>query len=142
MMGLIFKHIRFALAVMLASLFGVVASVVADADEDVRTVPSFEERPDGDGSLGNMADSAVGQAFILSGQTAETTTLTNQSINTTPAQVVAQRRIAGFERTSLARTLAEHIASTVTVCRFGLLDFKHIIHSNHSFLLLIDVLII
>lgn len=141
-MGHTFKHIRIALAVALATLFGVVAGVVADADEGVRMVSSFEERPDGDGTLGDMADSAVGQAFILSGQTAETTTLTNQSINTTPAQVVAQRRIAGFERTSLARTLAEHLGSTVTVCRFGLLDFKHIIHSNHSFLLLIDVLII
>ncbi len=141
-MGLGFKRIRFALAVVLASLFGVVAGVVADTDDDACAVSYFEERPDGDGLLGNMADSAVGQAFILSGQTAETTTLTNQSINTTPAQVVAQRRIAGFERTSLARTLAEHFDSTVTVCRFGLLDFKHIIHSNHSFLLLIDVLII
>lgn len=141
-MGQTFKHIRIALAVALATLFGVVASVVVDADEGVRMVSSFEERPDGDGTLGDMADSAVGQAFILSGQTAETTTLTNQSINTTPAQVVAQRRIAGSERTSLARTLAEHFDSTVTVCRFGLLDFKHIIHSNHSFLLLIDVLII
>lgn len=137
-----FKHIRLAVAVALAVLSGAVAVVASDAGECAYGVSSCEERPDGDGTLGSTADSTVGQAFILSGQTAETTTLTNQSITTTPAQVVAQRRIAGFERTSLARTLAEHFDSTVTVCRFGLLDFKHIIHSNHSFLLLIDVLII
>lgn len=80
-------------------------------------------------------------AFIASGRTGEAAFMSS-SIATTPAQVLAQRRTVSCERNSLERTLAEHFGSTVTACRFGLLDFKHIIHSNHSFLLLIAVLVI
>lgn len=89
----------------------------------------------------HRADEDIAAAFILSGQTGETALVSNNIIST-PAQVFAQRRTTGGERGSLARTLADHIGSTVTVCRFGLLDFKHIIHSSHSFLFIIDVLII
>ncbi len=80
-------------------------------------------------------------AFIASGRSGEAAFMSS-SIATTPAQVLAQRRTVSCERNSLERTLAEHFGSTVTACRFGLLDFKHIIHSNHSFLLLIAVLVI
>ena len=89
----------------------------------------------------SRAYSDVSAVFILSGRTGETA-LSSSNILSTPAQVFAQRRTTGGERGSLARTLADHIGSTVTECRFGLLDFKHIIHSSHSFLLIIDVLII
>lgn len=83
----------------------------------------------------------VDAAFIASGRTAEAAFSSSSNVFT-PAQVPAQRRIDSSERTSLERTLAEHIGSTVTACRFGLLDFKHIIYSNHSFLFIIAVLVI
>ncbi len=86
-------------------------------------------------------DSHIASAFKASTQMG-LVSLTNTSVASTPAHVHAQRRTFPSLRNSLGRTLAEHFGSTVMACRFGLLDFKHIIFFNHSFLLLIAVLII
>ncbi len=78
-------------------------------------------------------------SFRLSMRTAETSLQTPNTL-TIPAQTVAQRRTPVSERTSLAKVIAEHAGSTIVESRFGLLDFKHIIHSNHSLLLRVCVL--
>ncbi len=77
--------------------------------------------------------------FRLSMRTAETSLQAPNTL-TIPAQTVAQRRTPVSERTSLAKVIAEHVGSTIVESRFGLLDFKHIIHSNHSLLLRVCVL--
>lgn len=77
--------------------------------------------------------------FRLSMRTAETSLQAPNTL-TIPAQTVAQRRTPVSERTSLAKVIAEHSGSTIVESRFGLLDFKHIIHSNHSLLLRVCVL--
>lgn len=84
-------------------------------------------------------DDQVSSVFKASGHTG-LAALSHPTIAFTPAHVHAQRRTFPSLRNSLGRTLAEHIGSTVTACRFGLLDFKHIVFVNHSFLFIIDVL--
>lgn len=126
--------LAFAIAAVVLAVRGVACGSLADEGDSA--APADEAF-----ASANRADEDIAAAFILSGQTGETALVSN-NITSTPAQVLAQRRTTGGERGSLARTLADHIGSTVTACRFGLLDFKHIIHSSHSFLLIIDVLII
>ena len=84
-------------------------------------------------------DDQISSVFKASGH-AGLAALSHPTIASTPAHVHAQRRTFPGLRNSLGRTLAEHIGSTVTACRFGLLDFKHIVFVNHSFLFIIDVL--
>lgn len=126
--------LAFALAAVMWAAGGVLCGVLADGEggEEQKAEASVSK---------SYAGSDFSAAFILSGRTGETA-LSSSNILSTPAQVFAQRRTTGGERGSLARTLADHIGSTVKECRFGLLDFKHIIHSSHSFLLIIGVLII
>lgn len=126
--------LAFALVAAVWAVAGVLCRSLADGEGGV-------ERKARASVSESRAGSDVSAIFILSGRTGETA-LSSSNILSTPAQVIAQRRITGGERSSLSRTLADHIGSTVTECRFGLLDFKHIIHSSHSFLLIIGVLII
>lgn len=99
-------------------------------DEGNRTTDGNEIRKDEQGRY---------TPFRLSMRTAETSLQAPNTL-TIPAQTVAQRRTPVSERTSLAKVIAEHSGSTIVESRFGLLDFKHIIHSNHSLLLRVCVL--
>lgn len=99
-------------------------------DEGNRTTDGNEIRKDEQGQY---------TPFRLSMRTAETSLQAPNTL-TIPAQTVAQRRTPVSERTSLAKVIAEHSGSTIVESRFGLLDFKHIIHSNHSLLLRVCVL--
>lgn len=80
-------------------------------------------------------------SFKLSAKTGETA-IGISNIITAPAQVTVERRTNDSARCSFARVIAEHIGSTVVCSRFGLLTFKHTIHSNHSLLSRICVLLI
>lgn len=103
------------------------------------------EETDAPGEIaGEITGREMGQeyaSFKLSAKTGETAIGTSNII-TVPAQVTVERRTNDGARCSFARVIAEHIGSTVIRSRFGLLTFKHIIHSNHSLLSRICVLLI
>lgn len=137
------KYIYTLLAIAAAALTWAASGSVVGSSALCESVSAEESRTDDNTAVSEIKryggdDDA---AFIASGRSGEAAFMSS-SIATTPAQVLAQRRTVSCERNSLERTLAEHFGSTVTACRFGLLDFKHIIYSNHSFLLLIAVLVI
>ncbi len=79
--------------------------------------------------------------FILSAKNGEPA-IGVVRLEANPAPAPLPRRVQTCERRTLAHIMAKHLGSTVIEGRFGMLEFKHIIHSNHSLLLRICSLLI
>lgn len=133
---------RRVLTILLASLYGLMCAACVNAAESLggTDVDSYAEIAE-NGRNGHIKDDQADKAaaFKESGKTGETAVGVIR-VEANPAPVTLVRRSQTNGQVSLERIIAEHICSTVVRERFGVLEFKHIIHSYHSLLLRICVL--